>query len=1737
MMKLRPAHHGYAYQDIVTGNAFVDLLLGTAVSIQVDLKDFNGDRFDDITTTYADGRRVRLQIKHTTVDRELSQSTFTADSRHLRLNVLLRSLLTDLDANPDTTYRIVVRDRQPEANLARVLVAVDPSDDLGDPLPGITTQRYKFDPDQLVQLTPWKTLLSGLTKEEIHRACDRLIVDTNAPAASLSFREPGPADAALTQRAAVELGAGRPPNVNRSPEEVALTLLHAATKARSTNGNVTRAAIAAEVRLTTDFGAVRDGHPVEAVLAVARAGATATLDTQIDSAAQPGGRVVLVGEPGAGKSWLSQQVADAHRAGDWITARHHCWLGETDTDRSQRVLVDVVIGSLLNQLELQAPDAVAGIRPRFTATAETLAKALRDCRTKHPDKQILLIVDGLDHIDRVRGRNIGGGVADPARAVVDQLAGIDLPEGTCLVIASQPGTHLDNANPTGGTPIQMPRMSTEELASLAARHQVLKDPETGTPVTEPDQQTIVDLLDARSNGNALYATYLCRHAIGASPLGPTTAAPATVAEVIERLQHVPDTANDLDAYYQHLLSSLTDGELQAVGALAVCDFALTKDELGQVFPAFEPLLEGALATLAPVLVSLPGAGGLKVHHESLSRFIRRDKPEAWSNHIRQSAADWLRGEGFFNDTRAFRNLPQLLADLGQYDELAALIDRDFVSNSIAQLQPPEAIKHVLTTVAGEAEKCRDWKTLITCVEALRAVGVYANESLPDTLVEYADVVVRLLGADTVAERLMYEGRTSFPARWGLNLCEAVDRAGVPAPWDAYLAARKREAETDNTHYGAESDDRLHLSEQLGHLRQRFDTGRTIDTTKLAKHFDDHGAQPPLDQLVEVFASVVPAGDLLSAARAMTNDLNAATVLITLADFATTGTHHLPAAANLAREAATRAPAAYVISYLDLGIPADALLALLALPDLQAELHTATQTVLNDLMAERPEHVRRWLDLLRLAHATDPHVPLAISSDISGPGFYRAWLRFAVDTVGLDEDTANGKTIPEAASTTVRVALEQLANQADCFTGSPRAVDLWSIHHLIHEVVERALLLVRPNDLGEVLVHLTTIGENTTASLMGMAEGGPLATNDLLAILSRVADRIGIEPIHKLLPAIRSNRYDASTMYSVIADFDIETARICLDAGDRAEAHACWERAAALLCTYGGHKDSTIYEFIDATKDIAAVDIDQGRAALARVQDATYLAADHSDGRGTSQAPANWWRQAADLDPIAAATSAANTLIREYGYEDYLADTTHTQLLETHTSTADPIALAALRLTAGLDWRQPTTDLAVLTRIQAEVGTSAQSDTALAIFANQVAASYDNQALMYARDLPSGTAPSDLVVAVQALGGPAFSPREARDEGSHNTKCPPSRTSRDPDALLQMLEASKRPCFVRGAQGAALAARDYQDMGYRPDQSTIRYSLDALANTIGWRILEATTTDGADGGKRVLDAVARELRIMTADELFATLADGLALRCDGTIPELEQVTAYAYVLAYTRIRGGGGWQTFAGRERIELWTQARALHPDTADDAFAAAIAYNIATERYGLFGVTEAVVSAFAAAPAQGTAGTAIEIWNAAFEILEQRLPGTVSNTGARYAPTPTPDGPDKLNEALATLAIATVCKPKTENIRTALLALTLLIACRSQLAQAAVVPVLDADLDAGRITWILETIRDHLPPGSLTDALADKLTDLATTDRLSVRSLAGQILKEHGRAAPNPPTTIPDGVIRLAIADALDET
>jgi hypothetical protein len=1139
-----------------------------------------------------------------------------------------------------------------------------------------------------------------------------------------------------------------------------------------------------------------------------------------------------------------------------------------------------------------------------------------------------------------------------------------------------------------------------------------------------------------------------------------------------------------------------------------------------------------------VLNSQPGLGGLRIHHESFSRHILRDKDEQWTASIRGSIAAWLEARGFFSDARAFRHLPELLAHLHRYDELKALIQPGFVAEGIRAFQPPGALVQVVRVVARESAARLDWPALVGCVETRKSIDTYEAESLSDSIIEYVDVVVSILGADVVAGRLMYEGRPTFPPRWGLRICRAIDHAGVAAPWKAYIEARNREAEREHVRYSSDRDGTLHLARQLGALRLRSQRGeiRTAYPDRLADHLQrDHDAS--LRDLTEVFAAGLPAAFMQDVAAAMADPDKAAEVYLTLADLAAAGTPGLLDPTDLAREAWARAPAFDVTRYLLHGIPASDVLTGLGSTDLEADLQAATDTVLAGPTADH-DVVQWWLALLTLAQAIDRNIPLKLASQIEGVGFYRAWMRYTVATVGIADDVATGITTPEAASTVVLVALADLAAEAKPFTGEPRACDLYFVHPLIHETIENTLVVVQPDDLHAVLDHLIAIGDGTTTSTMGLPENGPLATNDLLAILARVSDHIGVEAIHAVMKVIRERRVDTNTQYSVTAGFELATARICYAAGAKDEAAECWRRACVLLASYGGHKDPTISEIIDSIEDLAAVDLDIAHASLAKLVDLTYLVRQHTDGRGTSHFVHSWWEKTADIDPTAAAIDGADTLLAELGFEDARAHTAHTRLLENQIETADPVVLAALRLTVGMSWRRPSSDLKLLTRLHRDAGVSPQTDTMLAIVANNIASSYDDQAMMYSGEQPESVVTPELVDAIMRLGGAEFDIRKPRVEEE-----PKRLLDWDPDPkpnpteIQQRLVNDQRPIIPEGRAGVVFAARDYELKQYRDDAEAPRWDVDALANAIGWRIIEATLRDGAEAGIELIDDVAREMsRYSSNNEVFAVIGEGLAIRCGGTSDALKSVASYCLTLAYIRIRAGGGLRTFAGREQTHLWTTAHDLDPVTAERTLAAAVARTVETDAQRTYGVTQAVVAALAARPTDVPGGTAVECWDAAFAVIQHRLPGTAERAGHTYRPTATRDRRRALDAALATLALATISQPMRTDLRQTLLATTLLVTCRPAIGQAALVHTLQANLDAGRITWLLEVVLTCLPAGALNDEMTAELTRLATSDSLSVRSLAARILEVHARPVPVPPATDPAGKIRAAFHDLFTE-
>ncbi|MFF2367837.1 AAA family ATPase [Streptomyces sp. NPDC058122] len=1727
-MGLRPTHLGYAYQDLLTALRLVDLAVGRARSVVVDTKMFSGDRFDDITCEWGTGGRERLQIKHTDHDRALSAESFVKDKRGLRLDLLFASICRDLAEQPATSHRLVVRDTEPdEPVLTRVLRPVVEGTDPGPALHGLSSRRFRFDAAALRAHDPWMAVLGAVSDDVLERACASLVVDTGVAACSLNIRQPGPAEAVLLHRITEELGAGRPPNRARTAEDVALALIEVAKAARSRTGTVTVEDLLPRLGLETDFGAVREGHPVDRATEVTRPAVLAPVVAAVQDAARQGGVVVVTGAPGIGKSWLCEQLGDAlHDA--WLAVRHHCWLGAADADRGERVLTEVVIGSLLQQLESAVPEAVAQVRPRYAATTETLAAAVTAVRGLAPDRPIALVVDGIDHVSRVLGHSSGGAFGapvDPAADLVEELTSLSLPPGAVLVLASQPGPHLEAVDARAAR-LTVPPLDRDELGVLAERLGVLSALE---PSAAGEAEAAVDLIEERSRGNALYATYLCRQALGPAPGLGTPPASGGAGDPLERLRAVPSSAHDLDDYYAYLLRALTAEQRYAVSTLAVCDFAVSADELGEIFPMPAMMVSAALTRVAPIIAQQPGIGGLKIHHESFSRFVRRAEGDSrWVDQVRTQAAQWLSRRGFFTDARAFRHLPELLSALGRDDDLALLIGPDFLSRAIAGLQPPQAIVHTLAVVARGAAVRRDWPTLVRCIELSRARSTFEDEGLPGSLVPYADVLVALSGADHVAAGLLYEGVPTLPARWGLQLCAAVDRAGFAAPWEAYLTAWDK-ARADGSGKDGSGDKAVFLAELRGRTRlpghgsdkrESQEEPQLTLAQRVARFLDQEALDSP-GPAIGVLLECLGAGPLLESAEFVELPERRAVLLLHLADARDGAGGMLPSARTLAAAAWASAPCS-PRQLLDHGVPVADLAEEVLRGDAITVLQEATRAALTGSHSDLSGPVSRWLELLAVAQASDPHTPARLLPLLDGEGFYRAWLRFAVATIGLGRDVGTGRISAESGSAAARVALDQLAGNAAAFTGQPNATELGQIHWLVRQVLHKAVALLRGSDLALGIASLQRVSQRTTTSLMGMAGTGPLITTELLSLLAHSVGQAGADVIHELMRTLRSAQSDRRSTYAEDADFELEMARVSLACGDREEAQRCWERAARFMCAYGGHKDITIEELLDPLPQLVQADPAQARVRMARTQPLVYLVAECTDGRGTAGTPKEWWRLLARLDPRAAAQLAARVLLTEPGLPDARVDAAHHLLLAMQGDSADPLVLAALRIAAGPGGRRLDADIALLGRLADLPGDdAAHALRLLPVLANAITSVYDDQTLVHASHLAGDTPTAALRAAAQRVGGeggPPWSPRPVPSKNSRNWGGPRERYSTG-----AYLHAQQRPVLPEGAAGVLAAVRDRSGKAY-DDPPGPRWSADALANAVGWRLMEITDRQGPDVAVQLLHRISQEMNSSGPLDVLADVAAGLRLRQDLAPDVFGPLAATAGMLAYTKIRGGGGWRSFAGNERLELWQQAHTADADVAVQHLADQVADAVAHPSYSrTIGVSQALISAFAVQPPNASrpwAADALACWDAAYEVIAHRLPGDARLGDGAYLPVPEPATQHDIDAALCRLALATVALPERGDKRRALIAATALLAGRPGQAQAALAHVLSFDLGAGPLTWLLTVLHSHLPDGPLDAALHQRLVALCASDMLSVRVQAAAVLTRAGHQPPSPPAT-----------------
>ena len=767
---LGSAHRGYLYQDVVTAYFFARGLYDSATGITVDRKEYKGDIFDDLTVQIGN-RCTRRQFKSSAdADREFACEDLKTKTSSLRIDDVVHSYLGAQD-DPADEYRICATWTDPGegSELFGYVERVDgPSS-----FDGYATKLYRLRADVIWPEGgefQWKLRSpKPFDRDSFLDLASRLFIELECPQISLRLNAPGPLEQLLFGFLSESIGIGRYPNDRVRVEDFASKLIIQATRERVRQGTVDPQKLFAALGLQTDYGRVPQKFPVVSSHMVPR-------DDFIDlleSAVLGEQRIVLTGPPGSGKSWLLTDFAERLRAKGHLVARHYCYLEPADRHHERRITSNVLFGNLIAEVLDVAPELKSQQHSLYSAGPGEFIELLGHAVEEYADKRVVIIVDGLDHIARIL--NEAETVATEEARIIEELSILDIPPGVCLLLSSQPGTHLQSLDDFGD-PREIPIMQTPEIDSLAEHLGVFRSLESAG--FGGNRQAFTSLLEEKSEGNPLYATYLCRHVLSVLLEGEAV----TPTEV---LNSAPPLAGDLGNYYAYLMGD--DGPTFVARQLALMTFAVTEADLvTMVPPQTQPDIGPMLARLSPVLTRVHAQGGLRVYHESFRRFIVEHEgftPEARLAVIR-SIVDWLGNRDFYADARAYQFLLPYLRQLGDDEAIIEYVGTDFIARSLGAGHTEEAIYRNLDTAVLVAADKQHWSALVRFAEIHRAIGTCFQEKLLDFGL-YGKAFAAVHGWATLADRLVFDGRPTWPRNQGLLLCSLIDDAGAAAPWDQY----------------------------------------------------------------------------------------------------------------------------------------------------------------------------------------------------------------------------------------------------------------------------------------------------------------------------------------------------------------------------------------------------------------------------------------------------------------------------------------------------------------------------------------------------------------------------------------------------------------------------------------------------------------------------------------------------------------------------------------------------------------------------------------------------------------------------------------------------------------------------------------------------------------------------------------------------------------------------------------
>ncbi|MEZ9067351.1 ATP-binding protein [Vibrio atlanticus] len=813
-MNLNNAHEGYDYQDLITSYFILkEILDGNLDSVfSIDKKNTTGsipDRFDDLVITNgAEIQRKQIKYSNDSVSKILIKDYLSGDAHY---KIAIHKLFETWQnlKTPNTEFRLCLAWDEPvDEDITRVLELLPGRSSFNN----FSTKVFKINLDRLWEENPenfnrWKSLSqyvkdNNTDRSEFNDFCNDLLIEVNLPKASLEFNRPRQLEEILIEQAQ-KLGIGQYPNNDIYISDFLERLAKISGAYRTRSAQISARDILIELRVRTDFGRIEQRFEIDQNKNI-------TFDEKnslfIDNVIA-NNKTLLIGEPGSGKSWFLTNLIDYLTRKEHVVIRHYCFTSTNDSHFEERVSSDVFFGNLISDIERYFPQAKKEKQHLYASNLKELNVLLAAV-----DEPIIIIVDGLDHIDRVL--KTSSALSKEKTRIIEYISKIELPANVSILLGSQPTVEVDILTESNDfIRVQLPKWDIENTKELMERFECEDILING--------QNLSTLLNEKSEGSPLYLTYI---------LKTLNDYQAITDELIDNL---PKYDFNLKNYYEYLTSQIGNNTTSEI--LSCLEFAVSKKELKEIIP-MKRHFTSDMKVLSPVISENSSRGGLKLYHDSFRRFnIEKLSSIEDIKEIYEYIANWLINNDFYENDKSYRYLLNYLILSERYEDASTYAENSFLSKSLYHGHSESLIKSNYKNFLHVAEKSQDWPLFIYASELHRAISTTNSEEHHSQFLEnfelYFEAICSIYGTEKANALLFFNDGKNFSDRITAKGFMILQKYGYSPQWEKVKKLFEKSIAPNNFKYFVN-----YLIQENKDLSSYFTKAVSIDNTDYLKIF-------------------------------------------------------------------------------------------------------------------------------------------------------------------------------------------------------------------------------------------------------------------------------------------------------------------------------------------------------------------------------------------------------------------------------------------------------------------------------------------------------------------------------------------------------------------------------------------------------------------------------------------------------------------------------------------------------------------------------------------------------------------------------------------------------------------------------------------------------------------------------------------------------------------------------------